>query len=79
MHCSSPSGFSKFRSFHLLLLKFEFFILIYIFILVGIIGGSGWKKLQRVLGTELPQLAKEVKQIETIRTYLGELGMTAFV
>ncbi|XP_062029195.1 RINT1-like protein MAG2L [Rosa rugosa] len=32
--------------------------------------GSGWKKLQRVLGTELPQLAKEVKRIETIHSYL---------
>lgn len=56
---------------------FLFLFLIYIFLLVGIIGGSGWKKLQRVLGSELPQLAKEVKQIETIRSYLGELGMTA--
>ncbi|KAL6176118.1 hypothetical protein ACLB2K_052754 [Fragaria x ananassa] len=33
-------------------------------------GGSGWKKLQKVLGTELPQLAKEVKRIENIRSYL---------
>ncbi|KAL6178696.1 hypothetical protein ACLB2K_050214 [Fragaria x ananassa] len=33
-------------------------------------GGSGWKKLQKVLGTELPQLAKEVKRIENICSYL---------
>ncbi|XP_050152588.1 RINT1-like protein MAG2L [Malus sylvestris] len=32
--------------------------------------GSGLKKLQRVLGTELPQLAREVLRIETIRSYL---------
>ncbi|BFG30806.1 hypothetical protein CerSpe_170800 [Prunus speciosa] len=32
--------------------------------------GSGSKKLQRVLGMELPRLAKEVLRIETIRSYL---------
>ncbi|CAB4279001.1 unnamed protein product [Prunus armeniaca] len=32
--------------------------------------GSASKKLHRVLGTELPRLAKEVLRIETIRSYL---------
>lgn len=76
-----------FQSFNLYiyLLKISAFFCFFLFLKLGlfffvgfggIAGGSGWKKLQKVLGTELPQLAKEVKGIENIRSYLGELGIS---
>lgn len=41
--------------------------------------GIGSKKFLRVLSEELPRLAKEVKRIEAIRSYVGELEDSVYL